>query len=333
MNATEGAYHAERGDIRASLIVIVWNGKAFLSACLDSILSECTADDEVIVVDNGSTDGSADYVSQHYPQIRQLRLQGNFGYAGGANRALSVARGRYLFLLNQDMVLEPGWLEAMLNAFRQYGDTVLGCKALTTDERVLHAGGRIAWPLGLPSHRGHLEADDGRWDAMEDVDYVNGAAWGFSRTVLERVGWLDEGFWPGYYEDVDFCFRARDLGVRVLYNPEAVVVHRESMSLGKGSSAYLQAFHQGRLRFVLKRLPSSEVRTHFVPAERLWFENQRLPVQRVLAKIYRRGLLIASDLYGSVRAGEIGPDEFQCVVQQLMAMARHAQEKVNEYEY
>ena len=114
------------------------------------------------------------------------------------------------------------------------------------------------------------EPDRGQWNVARPVDYVSGAAMAFRREVLDEVGLLDEGFWPGYYEDADFCFRVRDAGYEVWYTPDARLIHDESAALS-GTRGLQVAFHRGRLRFVLKHLPPQRFLAEFVPAERALF--------------------------------------------------------------
>lgn len=303
--------------MRASLIVVAWNGLAYLPACLDSIVRELGPDDELIVVDNHSQDATADYVSEHYPEARVIRLPRNRGYAGGANCGLKYARGRYYFLFNQDIILGPGWLESMVAALERPGVGIVGGKLLGLDGLVQHAGGIIHWPRAIPDHFDHLRMDAGQWDVPADVGYVTGAAWGFSATTLDSVGELDEGFWPGYYEEVDFCYRVTDCGLRVRYVPSATAVHEESGSFGKHSRYYFESFHRNRLRFVLKRNSPAEFLTDFVPAERAWLQSG-LGTEglSVMSRAYKRWLLRLPAFYASAKA-DTSSSDFHAVAQAL----------------
>ncbi len=311
--------------MRTSSIIPVWNGREYLPACLDAILAQVSPEDEVIVVDNGSTDGSVALVRERYPQVRLIENGRNLGFAGGCNVGLRAAQGDVLFILNQDVVLRNGWLTVMCEALAERTVGVAGCKLLYPDGTIQHAGGVIRWPQAMPDHWGHDEPDDGRWDEPRDVDYVTGAAWGFRRDTLEQVGELDEGFWPGYFEEVDYCFRTREMGQRVVYIPAAVAIHAESTTLGKGSRAYLRAFHRGRLRFVLKRLSAEGFLLDFAPAERAWLS--RVPVwnRLVLAQVYRSALLMMPGIYAA-REERSQPafDSFQEVTEALVGLGAGA---------
>ncbi|HQE92794.1 MAG TPA: glycosyltransferase family 2 protein [Anaerolineae bacterium] len=254
--------------MKASVIIPVWNGREYLSECIDALWSQTYSDFEIIVVDNASVDGSADFIAEKYPPIRLARNAQNLGFSGGCNVGLRVAEGDVLVLLNQDTRVQPGWLQALVKVLQRPEIGVAGCKILYPDgQTIQHAGGWIEWPLGLAHHYGQGERDVGQWDNACQVEYVTGAALAFRRDTWKQVGFLDEAFWPGYFEDVDFCFRVRDAGVEVWYVPEAVVIHAESTSLTDLSkiSSYYQ---QGRLRFILKHLSPFRFLAEFVPAER-----------------------------------------------------------------
>lgn len=256
--------------MKASVIVLAWNGLQYLPACLDALVAQDYADFETIVVDNGSTDGSADFVAEHYPQVRLIRNEHNLGFAAGNNVGLRAATGDVLVMLNQDTVVQPGWLAALVGALEDEAVGVAGCKILYPDgETIQHAGGWIEWPLGLAHHYGQGEQDTGQWSVHRAVEYVTGAAMAFRRDVLERVGFLDEEFWPGYFEDADFCLRVRKAGYEIWYTPEAILTHVESAS--HTSQVFMwQAHHRGRMRFLLKHTPPDQFLTQFVQAEELY---------------------------------------------------------------
>ena len=294
-----------------SIVIPAWNGMAYLAACLDALRADAVpggaAGVEVIVVDNASTDGSPDLVADRYPEVRLIRNRDNLGFAGACNVGLEAARGRILVLLNQDTRVYPGWREALCRALQAPRAGVAGCKSLYADgETIQHAGGRIEWPLGMARHDGAGERDTGQWDVPRQVEYVTGAAMAFRRDVLEAVGLLDEGFWPGYYEDADFCYRVREAGYEVWYVPDALLVHAESASLA-GTALLLQSFHQGRLRFVIKHLPPARFVDEFVPAEQAaHLEGARGEAALALRMAYLRAIPAVASLYSLRRQADAG---------------------------
>ena len=254
-----------------SVIIPVWNGLPYLGACLDSLLrSSLPGSLEIIAVDNASGDGSAQWIAKRYPQVRLLRNAQNEGFAGGCNRGLQAATGALLILLNQDTIAEPGWCAALVAALDDPTVGVAGCKILYPDRSTLqHAGGWIEWPLGLSHHHGQGKPDRGQWSQDRDVDFVTGAGLAIRREVIDQMGLLDAGFWPGYFEDADLCLRVTDAGYRVRYVAGAVLTHAESTSI-TDPLVLAEAYHCGRLRFVLKHLPPERWLAEFAPAERAY---------------------------------------------------------------
>ncbi len=272
--------------MKASVIVLSWNGMDYLEDCLDAVLSQDYPDLEVIVADNGSTDGSTDFVAEHYPQVRLIRNECNLGFAAGNNVGLRAATGDVLVLLNQDTVVRPGWLEALVEALSTDPDIgIVGGKALYPDGTIQHAGGYVN-ERGGGSHYGYRQEDVGQFDQMRDVDYVTGAALAITRQALQAIGGLDEGFKPAYFEDVDWCYRARRAGFRVVYVPQAVLIHKETSILADMSHEGLYFFHRNRLRFVLKHWSLNRLVDEFVQAERAWLEDLGEGGERLVAALH-----------------------------------------------
>ncbi|MBN1954765.1 MAG: glycosyltransferase family 2 protein [Anaerolineae bacterium] len=251
----------------ASVIVLAWNGMDYLPGCLDSLLAQEGVDFEVIVVDNGSSDGSPDLIARQYSQVRLIRNERNLGFAAGNNVGLRAATGDVLVLLNQDTVVHGGWLAALASTANDPAVGIVGCKLLYPDGTIQHAGGYLDGPRGAAHHVGRHEPDEGQYDQPGPADFVTGAAIALSRDALVRIGPLDEGFAPAYFEDADWCYRARAQGLRVLFQPRAVATHYESTSVDVTSEAHKAAYHYGRLRFLFKHQPLPWLQDVFAPAE------------------------------------------------------------------
>jgi GT2 family glycosyltransferase len=288
--------------MKASVIVLSWNGRADLPECLAALAAQEFADWELLVVDNGSTDGSAEYVQEQYPRVRLIRNQDNLGFAAGNNRGLRAATGDVLVLLNQDTVVHPGWLQALADAFEADPRCgIAGAKALYPDGRIQHAGGYVD-ARGKASHFGYREPDSGQFDEQREVDFVTGAALAISRAALEEIGPLDERFHLAYYEDVDWCYRAHEANYRVLYAPKAVLVHKERSTSSDGGHDSVYHFHCNRLRFVFKHWPVKSLREEFVALERAWLEGLPAGDERLVAAMqhaYLYHLLHLEDLVTS----------------------------------
>ena len=265
---------------RASIVVVSWNGAEYLPACLRALTAQTRADDELIVVDNASTDGSAELVRSAFPSVSVITNEQNLGFAGGANVGLQAAQGESLLLVNQDVVVRSGWLDAVLADLHRSDVGIVGSKLLYPNGRIQHAGGALHYPLALPDHFGYRDADRGQWDEPRDVDFVTGAAIGIARGVVESVGLFDEGFHPAYYEETDLCTRARAAGFRVCYAANAVAVHEETASVSRESTDYHRWMARGRLRYVLKHYTAMQFRRDFLPAERMWGASLSVPAMR-----------------------------------------------------
>lgn len=259
---------SEPGWPLVSIIIVNWNGKALLQLSLPPLFRTDYPNFEVIVVDNGSTDGSADFVTENFP-ARLLLNSRNLGFAGGNNVGLAAAQGALCVLLNNDVTVPPGWLTPLVQALlADPAAGIAGCKILFPDGHTLqHAGGRLSHPLAYSHHQGWQEADQGQFDQPREVEYVTGAAFALKTELLAKVGSLDEGYFPGYYEEIDYCRRAGRQGYRTLYVPGSVVVHHESATFKQVTGLRLYSFHKNRLRFVLKHYGPAEFFDEFVPAE------------------------------------------------------------------
>jgi GT2 family glycosyltransferase len=252
----------------AAVAVVNWNGGADLLDCLAGLCAQRRPAAEIVLIDNGSTDGSADAATARYPGLRRIDRPDNPGYGAAANTAAAATRGDPLVVLNPDVVLDPDWLSVVVEAFEaDHRLGVAGSKLLFPDGPVQHAGGLLHRPLMLADHRGYRQPDDGGESEPIDVEYVSGAAIGVRRAAFEAIGGFDERFFL-YFEETDLCWRARAAGWRVRYLPRARGVHRESAVTVRESALYYQGYHRGRIRFALKHLAPSAFLGELVPAER-----------------------------------------------------------------
>lgn len=210
--------------MRASVIIVTYNSVPHIRRCLDSVVAQVRQDDEIIVIDNGSTDGSAKLIETSYPWIRLVRSH-NSGYAGGNNRGASEARGRILVFLNPDTVPHPGALDALLAPVDAPGDIGLStaCVVYMNRPNIINTCGNTIHYTGLTYRRGAGQ-DRAGLNKGAEVHAVSGAAFAIRREVFEELGGFDEHFFM-YVEDTDLSWRARLLGYRCVYVPGAIVEH------------------------------------------------------------------------------------------------------------
>jgi GT2 family glycosyltransferase len=281
-----------------SIIIPTWNGLKFIGQCLSSIDSQLSSGDEIIVVDNGSTDGTPAVVKRDFPRVQLLQLERNWGFAGGINHGLRRAQGAVLILVNQDVVLLPDCLRLIQARLQNTGSALLGGKLFYPDRQTIqHAGGIIQMPRGDSNHFGYRQIDRGVWNTPAEVDYVTGALFAFDRVLVNAVGLFDEGFYPAYYEEVDYCYRARAAGFPVICDPAIVALHYEAQATNPNSTEYYQAVHRGRLRFLLKHQSTAQFCAEFLPAEKRWLlDETSAGYRRILVHAYLHSMLTVPNL-------------------------------------
>ena len=218
-------------------IVLNYNGKDVTLEALSSLTGMDYPNYELVVVDNGSTDGSYEAIAESYPQVVQVRTEENLGPAGGANLGIRWALDRgfdYLMILNNDIEVEPSMLTALVAMAESREDIgVVGPKGYYywDRERIWSAGGELRFAEAITSERGEGELDRGQWDRAEEVDYVNGCVMLVKRECFEKVGLWDPVFHLAV-EDADFCWRVKEAGWTCWYAPSARFWHMVSASTG-----------------------------------------------------------------------------------------------------
>ena len=239
----------------ASAIVLNYNGRDFVLEAVQSLLDQDLPDVEVIVVDNGSADGSdADIERRFGARVRLIRAGRNLGFGAGNNLGIREARGRHILLLNNDAVAAPSLVREMVKAAE--ADASIGmvaARVLDYARRdVLDTAGHLLYPDGLNRGRGRLEEDRGQYDTCSTALFPSGAAALYTRRMLDDVGLFDESFFL-YGDDAELGLRGRVAGWGCAFAPQAVAYHRYSRSAGAYST--LKAFYVERNRvLVLWRL-------------------------------------------------------------------------------
>jgi GT2 family glycosyltransferase len=264
-----------------SVVVVNWNGKHLLGECLDSLLDQRGVGDfEIVLVDNGSLDGSVEFVRGRYKDIRVLSLQKNTGFAGGNNAGIRIATGKYVALLNNDTKADPSWLANLVNAAEvdRHSVGMWAGKILSySNPEIIDNVGLLLYPDGLGRGKGRLERDEGQYDEPGEALFPSGCAGLYRREMLDEIGLFDEEFFA-YADDVDIGLRARLAGWECRYVPTATVYHKYSSS----SSAY------------------SPFKAFLVERNRIWVLLKYFPLELIVASPFFTSLRLMCHLYGAL---------------------------------
>ncbi len=224
-----------RKSFVCSLIIPVWNRLDLTRECLTALSQlENQPEYEVIVVDNGSVDGTQEFLQSLSGDVQVIRNQENLGFAKACNQGAAAATGDYLVFLNNDTIPMKGWLSALVEEVKAHPDVaIVGSKLLYQDRTVQHAGVAVDRRSHIPYHiyRGFAETHPAV-NKRRELNAVTGACFLIRRSLFQDVGGFDEGYVNGF-EDVDLCFRVRERGHTVVYQPKSAVIHLESETPGR----------------------------------------------------------------------------------------------------
>lgn len=248
-----------------SIVILNWNGLMHMEKFLPALLEHTIHPGaEIVVADNGSEDGSLDFLKKEYPGIRIIALEKNHGFSGGYNRAAEHIDARYLLLLNSDIEVTPGWLEPMLEQMDR--DASVGActpkirdfKRRTHFEYAGAAGGFID-RYGYPFCRGrifdHLEEDLGQYDDPADLFWGSGACLMVRTDLYRETGGLDEQFFA-HIEEIDLCWRLQRMGYRIRFIPSSTVYHVGGATLQRGHPFKTFLNFRNNLLLLHKNLPA-----------------------------------------------------------------------------
>ncbi len=240
---------------RASIVVPVFNQLEQTKRCLHSLADVGThCSFEVIVVDDGSSDGSAEWLAA-CANLQLLRMPSNRGFVEACNAGAALARGEYLVLLNNDTELTDGWLDSLIGTFDSVPRCgLVGAKLIYPDGSLQEAGGIVFADGNACNYGRGGDQHDPRYDFVREVDYCSGACIALPLVLFRELGGFDTRYAPAYYEDTDLAFSVRAAGWQVIYQPRAVVVHHEGKTAGTDGSAGVKRFQQiNREKFLAKR--------------------------------------------------------------------------------
>lgn len=244
---------------RLSVVILNWNGRRHLERYLPSVVAHTGGDAEVIVADNGSTDDSLQWLRLNYPEVGVIRLDRNYGFAGGYNRALKEIKSEYVLLLNSDVEVTAGWWQPLVEVLDTESDVAAVAPKLLADmertkfEYAGAAGGFIDY-LGYPFCRGrilsYIEEDGGQYNDRRDIFWASGAAMCCRREVFESLGGFDEDFFA-HMEEIDLQWRMQLAGWRIVVEPKSVVYHLGGGTL-PASSRKIFLNHRNNLAMLFK---------------------------------------------------------------------------------
>ncbi len=241
-------------DVDASIVIPVYNQIDYTVACIESLASLDTRYRfEVIVMDDCSTESAATLLAK-IRGVRYIRNDTNLGFLRTCNRSSDHARGRFLVLVNSDATVEPRWLDELLDTFSVHDNVgLVGSKLVYPGGHLQEAGGVVFQDASGWNYGKNDPADHPRYNYLRDVDYCSAASVAIERAYFDELGRFDEQFAPAYYEDTDLCFKVRDDGRRVLYQPSSVATHHEGVSCGTDVTSGVKRYQQiNRDKFLAK---------------------------------------------------------------------------------
>ncbi|TAN42249.1 MAG: glycosyltransferase family 2 protein [Nitrospirae bacterium] len=245
-------------SVDVSVVIPNYNGMRHLEGCFSSLEAQKFRGFEVIVVDNGSTDGSVGYIKGSRLGTKLIELDRNYGFAAACNRGIEASCGRYIAILNNDTVVDTSWLSGLYGALEN--DKKAGMAAskilLNMETREIDSVGMLIYPDGIARQRGRCEIDTGQYDDKRETLFPSGCAAMYKREMLDEIGLFDEDFFA-YCEDADLGLRGRLAGWGAVFVPDAVVWHKYSGTMGQYSDFKVFHVERNRVWVAVKNFPVS----------------------------------------------------------------------------
>ena len=222
---------------QVSVCILNWNGKELTQECLESFKEVTYPNFKLLVVDNGSIDGSVEFFQQNYPGVEVLTLPENRGFAGGNNAGFQRVKdhdSKYVIFLNNDTVVDPHFMEHLIRPMEndsRVGITVPKIYYADDPQRIWYAGGKVNLWLGVIAHSGIRKLDGAVYSASKESDYATGCCFCIRAELFSTLGGFNESY-AMYGEDVDLSLRVRAMGKTIMYVPQAKVWHKVSASIG-----------------------------------------------------------------------------------------------------
>lgn len=254
--------------IKLSIVILNWNGKRYLENFLPKLMQSLPNYAEVVIADNASTDDSLSFLATHYPTISILKHNSNLGFAQGYNHALEQIKSPYYCLLNSDIEVTDHWIEPIIEQMDSNEKiAAVQPKLLSYNHRdefeYAGASGGFVDKYGYPFCRGrlfsHVEKDHGQYNNIIDIFWATGAALFVRSDVFHTMGGFDPDFFA-HMEEIDFCWRIKNAGYKILINPNSVVYHIGGGTLPKKNAYKTYLNFRNNLYLLLKNLPEERIR-------------------------------------------------------------------------
>ncbi len=252
---------------QVSIVILNWNGREFLRKFLPKVIETSHDQAEIIIADNASIDSSVEFLEKNYPDIRIIQNLTNGGFAKGYNDALAKIPSKYYILLNSDIEVTPGWIEPVIRMM-EADRRIVACqpKILSYYNREYFeyagAAGGFVDKFGYPFCRGRLfqslEKDEGQYNEPAEIFWASGACMFVRADLYHRFGGFDNDFFA-HMEEIDFCWRLKNAGYKVMYCPGSVVYHVGGGTLPKKSSLKTFLNFRNNLTLIFKNIPSEQM--------------------------------------------------------------------------
>ena len=265
--------------IKVAIAILNWNGKDNLEKYLPSVIKYSNFEGvKIIIIDNGSIDESLDFIKSHYPQIEIIRLDKNYGFAEGYNRGLNGIESTYYLLLNSDVEVTDNWLSPLIEIMEK-DENIAACmpKLLSFENRdyfeYAGAAGGFIDKFGYPFCQGRIfnvnEKDSGQYNSIKSIFWATGACMLIRANLFHNSGGFDNDFFA-HMEEIDLCWRLKNLGYKVIYNPKSVVYHLGGGTLPKSNAKKTYLNFRNNLFLLYKNLPGKKL--IFIMAIRFIFD-------------------------------------------------------------
>lgn len=249
---------------KVAVVILNWNGRKFLEKFLPSVLANSGDVADIIIADNASTDSSIEFLQDNYPQLRIITNRTNGGFARGYNEALAEVEAEYYVLLNSDIEVTKNWIEPVIKLMESDA-SIAACqpklRSFHEREKFEYAGaaGGFIDEYGYPFCRGrifqHIETDNGQYNDAVEIFWATGACMFVKAELYKQFGGFDEDFFA-HMEEIDFCWRLKNGGYKIMYCPDSVVYHVGGGTLPKKSSHKTYLNFRNNLSLLYKNLPS-----------------------------------------------------------------------------